>query len=360
MLRSPKDFFQPLALGAPEPLREIPIKPARMIHFMNAANAKMVERVPQMLEQVDVLLGNMEDAVPVDQKVGAREGFIEVVKSNDFGLAGCWVRVNALDSPWFLDDVMRLVEEIGDRLEVIMIPKVLGPQDIHYVDRLLAQLEARHNVQRPILVHAILETGGGVAQVEEIALASPRMQGMSFGPADLAASRRMKTTRVGGGHPSYLVRTDPDPNDENAPRITAQQDPWHYSIARMVDACVNAGIFPYYGPFGDISDPVGCEDQFRASFLLGCVGAWSLHPSQVEIARRVFSPDPEEVKFARRILDAMPDGSGVVMLDGKMQDDATWKQAKVMWDLALLIAARDPEMAEQYGIDPAEAKTAVT
>jgi malyl-CoA/(S)-citramalyl-CoA lyase len=350
MLRSPKDFFKPLALGAPEPLREIPVRPARMIHFLNAANPKMVAKVPEMLQQVDVLLGNLEDAVPVAEKEAAREGFIRVVKEHEFGDVGCWTRVNALDSPWFLDDITRFVAEIGDRLEVVMIPKVLGPQDIHYVDRLLAQLEAKHGLTRPILVHAILETGGGVAQVEEIALASPRMQGMSFGPADLAASRRMKTTRVGGGHPSYLVRTDPDPANPEAPRVTAQQDPWHYSIARMVDACVNAGIYPYYGPFGDIADPVGCEDQFRASFLLGCVGAWSLHPSQIEIARRVFSPDPDEVRFARRILDAMPDGSGVVMLDGKMQDDATWKQAKVIWDLATMIARRDPEMAAKYGI----------
>ncbi len=350
MLRSPKEFFQPLAIGAPAPLHEVPATPTRMIHFLNAANERMVGRVPQMLEQVDVLLGNMEDAVPVAEKEAAREGFITVVQEHDFGTTGCWVRVNALDSPWFLDDVMRLVAEIGDRLDVIMVPKVLGVQDIHYVDRLLAQLEARHGVSKPILVHAILETGGGVAQVEEIALASPRMQGMSLGPADLAASRRMKTTRVGGGHPFYRVRTDPDPDNPDAPRATAQQDPWHYTLARMVDACTNAGIFPYYGPFGDISDADGCEDQFRAAFLHGCVGAWSLHPSQVEIARRVFSPDPEEVRIAKRILDAMPDGSGVVMLDGKMQDDATWKQAKVLWDLAVMIAERDPEMAAAYGI----------
>ena len=353
MLRSPKDFFQPLAIGAPAPPREIPARPSRMIHFLPVVTPKLMEKIPDILKQVDVLLGNFEDAIPVDRKEEAREGFIQAVKQNDFGQVGCWARVNALDSPWFLDDMFRLVEEIGDRLEVVMIPKVLGPQDIHYVDRLLAQLEARFKVQRPILVHAILETGGGVAQVEEIALASPRMQGMSFGPADLAASRRMKTTRVGGGHPFYRVRTDPDPDNPEAPRPTAQQDPWHYSIARMVDACVNAGIYPYYGPFGDIADTVGCEDQFRAAFLLGCVGAWSLHPAQIEIARRVFSPDPDEVKMARRILDSMPDGSGVVMLDGKMQDDATWKQAKVMWDLAEQIAKRDPGMAEQYGIDPA-------
>ncbi len=232
-----------------------------------------------------------------------------------------------------------------------MIPKVLGPQDIAFVDRLLAQLEAKHRVAKPIMLHAILETGGGVAQVEEIALASPRLQGMSLGPADLAASRRMKTTRVGGGHPGYVVRTDPDPDNPEGDRASSQQDLWHYTMARMVDACVNAGALPYYGPFGDIGDPVGCEDQFRAAFLLGCVGAWSLHPSQIAIARKVFSPDPDEVKTAMKILEAIPDGSGVAMVDGKMQDDATWKQAQVMVNYARLIAERDPELAGQYGIE---------
>ena len=258
MLRSPRDFFKPLAIGAPEPLREIPVTPGRMIHFLNAANPKMVAKVPEMLQQVDVLLGNLEDAVAADQKVDARRGYIQVVKDNDFGSTGCWTRVNSLDSPWFLDDVMEFVAEIGDRLDVIMIPKVLGPQDISYVDRLLAQLEAKHQIAKPIMVHAILETGGGVAQVEEIALASPRLQGMSLGPADLAASRRMKTTRVGGGHPGYVVRADPDPDDPEAERASTQQDLWHYTMSRMVDACVNAGALPYYGPFGDIGDSAGC------------------------------------------------------------------------------------------------------
>ena len=132
---------------------------------------------------------------------------------------------------------------------------------------------------------------------------------MSFGPADLAASRRMKTTRVGGGHPGYRVIEDPDPDNPDAPRATAQQDPWHYSIARMVDACTSAGILPFYGPYGDIKDVEGCETQFRAAFLLGCVGAWSLHPVQIDIAKKVFSPPPDEVKFAKKVLEAIPDGA---------------------------------------------------
>jgi malyl-CoA/(S)-citramalyl-CoA lyase len=223
------------------------------------------------------------------------------------------------------------------------------------VDRLLAQLEAKAGLERPIMIHAILETAQGVTNLEEIATASPRMQGMSFGPADLAANRRMKTTRVGGGHPGYRVIEDPDPDNPDARRATAQQDPWHYSIARMVDACAGAGILPFYGPYGDIKDVEGCETQFRAAFLLGCVGAWSLHPAQIEIAKRVFSPDPDEVKFAKKVIEAIPDGRGVHMIDGKMQDDATWKHCKVMVDLAEMLARKDPELAAAYELEPARA-----
>jgi len=348
-MRSPRDFFKPLAIGAPAPVTEIPVKPSRMIHFFDPSNPKMEAKLPEITKQADILLGNLEDAIAADNKLPAREGLVRIGRNVDFGDTPLWTRVNSLDSPWALDDITRLVEEIGDKLEVMMIPKVEGPWDIHYVDRLLAQLEAKHKIGRPILVHAILETALGVANVEEICAASPRMQGISFGPADLAASRRMKTTRVGGGHPAYLVRNDPDPRDKDAPRATAQQDPWHYSIARMVDACTATGALPFYGPFGDISDPLGCEDQFRAAFLLGCVGAWSLHPSQIAIAKKVFSPPPEEVKFAKRVLEAMPDGRGVLMLDGKMQDDATWKQCRVMVNLAKMLAEKDKELAEQYG-----------
>jgi malyl-CoA/(S)-citramalyl-CoA lyase len=349
-MRNPRDFGKPLAIGAPTPVMEIPVKPSRMIHFFDPSNPKMAAKLPELARQTDILLGNLEDAIAADKKLEAREGLVRVGREVDLGDTPLWTRVNSLDSPWFLDDVMRLVGEIGNRLDVIMIPKVEGPWDIHYVDRLLAQLEARHKVQRPILVHALLETALGVTNVEEICAASPRMQGISFGPADLAASRRMKTTRIGGGHPAYLVRSDPDRQNPQAPRAVAQQDPWHYSIARMVDACASTGALPFYGPFGDISDPQGCEDQFRAAFLLGCVGAWSLHPSQIAIAKKVFSPPPEEVAFAKRVLEAMPDGRGVLMLDGKMQDDATWKQCKVMVNLAKLLAAKDTELAKIYGL----------
>ena len=345
-----------------------------MIHFFDPSNAKMVAKVPDLASKVDVLLGNLEDAVQASNKQAARAGLVQVARTADLGDAQLWTRVNDLGSPWVLDDLTTLVLEAGDKIDVIMVPKVEGPEDIHYVDRLLAQLEAKAGLSRPIQVHAILETARGMASVEEICGASPRMQGISLGPADLAANRRMKTTRVGGGHPGYLVREDPQPATDrggpsadgpdtsgpdtggtgtsgDAPRKTFQQDLWHYTVARMVDACAMHGIYPYYGPFGDIKDVQACEDQFRNAYLLGCVGAWSLHPVQIDIAKKVFSPEPAEVAWAKRVVTEMgEDGRGAVMIDGKMQDDATYKQCKVVLQLATQLAARDPELAATYAL----------
>lgn len=357
-MRSAKDFFTPLAVGAPQPVREIPARPTRMIHFFDPSNPKMAAKVPDMVGTVDVLLGNLEDAVKADNKVAAREGLVQIGQATDFGPTQLWSRLNALDSPWFLDDATTLVPAIGDKLDVVMIPKVQGAEDIHYVDRLLAQLEAKAGIERPILIHAILETARGMVNVDEICGASPRMQGISLGPADLAADRKMKTTRVGGGHPGYLVRQDPTGGDINGARATYQQDLWHYTVARMVDACAMHGIYAYYGPFGDIKDVVACEDQFRNAFLLGCVGTWTLHPAQIEIARKVFSPDPDDVAHAYRVKAAMGDGTGAVMLDGKMEDDASLKQCLVMVTLAEQLGQIDPELGEKYAAAKASAESA--
>jgi malyl-CoA/(S)-citramalyl-CoA lyase len=346
-MKLPRNFFKPLAIGAPAPLRELPVKLERMIHFVPPHIAKLRAKVPELIAEVDVVLGNLEDAIPADAKQSARAGFIAMAKANEFGATGLWTRINALNSPWMLDDVVEIVGAVGEKLDVVMLPKVEGPWDIHYLDQLLAQLEAKYSVKKPILIHAILETAEGVDNVADIAVASPRMHGISLGPADLAASRAMKTTRVGGGHPQYKVLADA--GAEGGARTAFQQDLWHYTLAKMVDACAAAGIKPFYGPFGDFSDAQACEAQFRNAFIMGCVGAWTLHPSQVPIAKRVFSPDPAEVAFAKKIIDAMPDGTGAVMIDGKMQDDATWKQAKVVVDLARLVAAKDPDGAARYG-----------
>jgi malyl-CoA/(S)-citramalyl-CoA lyase len=349
-MKLPRNFFKPLAIGAPAPLRDLPLKLERMIHFVPPHIEKMRAKVPDLIREVDVVLGNLEDAIPADAKEAARKGFIAMANACDFGATGLWTRINALNSPWVLDDIREIVAAVGDKLDVMMLPKVEGAWDIYYLDQLLAQLEAKHSLKKPILVHAILETAEGVNNVEAIAAASPRMHGISLGPADLAASRAMKTTRVGGGHPDYRVLADATDASAKGERASHQQDLWHYTIAKMVDACAAAGIKPFYGPFGDFADAAACEAQFRNSFLMGCVGAWTLHPSQVAVAKRVFSPDPAEVAFAQKIIAAMPDGSGAVLIDGKMQDDATWKQAKVLVDLARLVAAKDPEMAARYGL----------
>src|SRR2546425_34078 len=256
-MKLPRNFFKPLAIGAPAPLAELPVKLERMIHFVPPQIEKLRAKVPELIAQVDVVLGNLEDAIPADAKEAARAGFIQMARASDFGTTGLWTRINALNSPWALDDVVEIVGAVGAKLDVIMLPKVEGPWDIHYLDQLLAQLEARHAVKKPILIHAILETAEGVDNVAAIATASPRMHGISLGPADLAASRAMKTTRVGGGHPDYVVLADADssapisgkPDDSRAAisgkpdiggggvaREKFQQDLWHYTIAKMVDA----------------------------------------------------------------------------------------------------------------------------
>ncbi len=224
-MKALRRVFDPLAIGAPRPLLELPSRLERMIHFVPPHNDKLRAKAGELAGQVDVVLGNLEDAIPVESKTAAREGMIAMAKATDFGSTGLWVRVNALNSPWFLDDMTKLVGEIGDKLDVVMVPKVEGDWDIHFVDQYLALLEARRGLKKPILVHAILETAQGVNNVEAIAAASPRMHGMSLGPADLAASRAMKTTRVGGGHPDYKVLADAA--ETGAARLSAQQDPWH-------------------------------------------------------------------------------------------------------------------------------------
>lgn len=347
MIMSPRAFFHPLAIGAPLPFRELPVRLERMIHFVPPHIEKMRTKIPSLIGNVDVILCNLEDAIPAEKKEEARNGTIAIAHNNDFGDTGFWIRINCLNSPWALDDLLEIIPASGNKLDVIMLPKVEGIWDIHYLDRFLAQLEARYTITKPIMIHAILETAEGMKNVDAIATASPRMHGISLGPADLAASRGMKTTRVGGGHPDYRVIADPD---KGPTRKSTQQDLWHYTLGKMIDACSSAGIKAFYGPFGDFSDPEACETQFRNAFLMGCHGAWSLHPNQIDIAKTVFSPPADEVAFAKRILEAMPDGTGAVMLDGKMQDDATWKQAKVILDLAHLIVKSDPQMAKIYNL----------
>ena len=335
--------------GAPDPLLEIPVTPSRMIHFFDPSNEKIAAKLPDIARTTDILLGNLEDAIPADRKEAARDGLVQIGQRGRPRRHALWTRVNALDSPWVLDDLTTLVGEIGDRLDVIMVPKVEGAWDIHYVDRLLAQLEARHGARQadPRARDPRDRARRRQPRGDRRRLAADAGHELRPGrPRRLAADEDDARRR----RPSGLRRARrPGRGRPDAPRASAQQDLWHYSIARMVDACAATGILPFYGPFGDIADEAGCEAQFRAAFLMGCVGAWSLHPRQIEIAKRVFSPDPEEVRFARSVIEAIPDGRGVHMLDGKMQDDATWKQCKVMVGLAEMLAEKRPRAQAAYG-----------
>ncbi len=173
-MKTPRAFYQPLAIGAPAPYRELPARLERMIHFVPPHVEKMRAKVPDLISKVDVVLGNLEDAIPADAKEAARAGFIAMGRDNDFGATGLWTRVNCLNSPWFLDDIMEILPAIGEKLDVVMLPKVESPWDIHYLDQLLAQLEAKNGISKPILIHAILETAEGVKNVEAITTASAR------------------------------------------------------------------------------------------------------------------------------------------------------------------------------------------
>jgi malyl-CoA/(S)-citramalyl-CoA lyase len=268
---------------------------------------------------------------------------------HDFADTAIWVRINALNSPWVLDDLEQIIGAVGNQLDVIMIPKVEGPWDIHFVDQYVSLLEAKVLDQKTDPAACPARDGAGGDQ---------RRSHLRRQPAHARPEPR-------AGRPRRFARHEDDPRWWWTPRAMAfsptrrpaddqraffQQDLWHYTVARMVDAAVAHGLRSFYGPFGDLKDEAACEAQFRNAFLMGCSGAWSLAPNQIAIAKRVFSPDVKEVLFAKRILEAMPDGSGVATIDGKMQDDATWKQARVIVDLARLVARRDPELAVAYGL----------
>ena len=266
-------------------------------------------------------------------------------KATEFGSTEFWTRVNALNSPWFIDDMTRLLGEIGDKLDVVMVPKIEGAWDIHFVDQYSALLEARYGLKRPILVHAILETAQGVNNVEAIAAASPRMQGMSLGPADLAASRGMKMTRVGGGHPDYRVLADATENTTSAPapsriRGITRSPAWSTPALRMASSpsMDRSAIFPIPRPAKHSFATPSCL-AVRALGL--CILVRSR--SQSGCSLRIRPTCASRARFWRRCRTI-----GAAMIEGKMQDDATWKQARVIVDLARQVAAKDADYAALY------------
>ena len=292
-----------------------------------ASNEKLFEKAAT--SAADVVFLDLEDAVAPDEKEQARKNAVAAIRDIDWGDKTLSVRINGLDTHYMYRDVIDLIEQAGDRLDLIMIPKVGTASDIYAVDMLVSQAEQAMGRTKKIGFELIIETALGMANVNEIAAASPRIESLHFGVADYAASTRARTTVIGGPNPLYGVLTD---KDGDAPRDYHWGDMWHYAIARMVVAARANGLRPVDGPFGDFSDPDGFKAQANRAAVLGCEGKWAIHPSQIALANEVFSPSDAEVDKAKRILEAMEqaarEGKGAVSLDGRLIDIASIKQAE--------------------------------
>ena len=289
---------------------------------------------PELFEKAaasatDILFLDCEDAVAPDEKEKARENIIQGLNEVDFGAKAVSVRINGLDTHWMYRDVIDIIERGGERLDMIMIPKVGTPADVYAVDMLVTQVEAAVGRKRRIGFELIIETALGMANVEAIAGASPRIECLHFGVADYAASTKARTTVIGGPNADYGVLTD---QLESGEREYHWGDMWHYALARMVVAARAHGLRPVDGPFGDFSDPDGFRAQGNRAAVLGCEGKWAIHPSQIALANEIFSPSAEELDRATRIIAAMAqaqkEGKGAVSLDGRLIDIASIKQAE--------------------------------
>jgi len=287
----------------------------------------------------DVVFLDLEDAVAPDDKVQARKNIIEALRDIDWGAKTMSVRINGLDTHYMYRDVVDVLEQGGERLDVIMIPKAGTASDIYAVDMLVTQIEAAVGRKKRIGFEMIIETALGMANVDEIAAASARNESLHFGVADYAASTKARTTVIGGPNKLYGVLTD---KEGDAPREYHWGDMWHYAVARMVVAARANGLRPIDGPFGDFSDADGFRAQANRAAALGCEGKWAIHPSQIALANEVNSPSDEEVTRAKRIIEAMEqatkEGKGAVALDGRLIDIASIKQAEVMVSKAEQIA----------------------
>ncbi len=288
----------------------------------------------------DVVFLDLEDAVAPGDKPQARRNIVAALNEVDWGTKTVSVRINGLDTPWMYRDVVDVVEGGGNRLDLVMIPKVGTAADVYALDMLVTQIEQAKGWTRRIGFEHIIETALGMANVDAIAAASRRNESLHFGSADYAASTKARTTSIGGANPDYVVLTDKDARGE---RQTHWGDMFHYALSRMIVAARAHGLRPVDGPFGDFSDPDGFRAQARRAAVLGCEGKWAIHPSQVALANECFSPSDAEIAKARRILAAMEtaqkEGKGAVALDGKLIDIASIRQAEVMVKKADLLAA---------------------
>lgn len=300
---------------------------------------------PQMFEKaakldVDVIFLDLEDAVAPDEKEQARKNIIKALNEIDWGNKSMSVRINGLDTHYMYRDVVDIVEQAGERLDLIMIPKVGTAADVYAVDMMVTQIEAAKGYKKRIGFEHIIETALGMQNVSEIAAASPRNESLHFGVADYAASTRARTTIIGGVNEDYSVLTDPA---KDGSRDVHWGDMWHYALARMVVAARANGLRPIDGPFGDFSDPDGYRAAAKRAAVLGCEGKWAIHPSQAALANEVMSPSDSEVDRAERILKAMADaemaGKGAVSLDGRLIDYASIRQAEVLIEKVKQVAA---------------------
>ncbi|SIT83174.1 HpcH/HpaI aldolase/citrate lyase family protein [Pontibaca methylaminivorans] len=301
---------------------------------------------PQMFEKaadsdVDVIFLDLEDAVAPDEKAQARKNIIKALNEIDWGKKSMSVRINGLDTPYMYRDVVDVVEQAGERLDLIMVPKTGTAADVYAVDMLVTQIEDAKGYKKRIGFEHIIETALGMQNVHEIAAASKRNESLHFGVADYSASMHARTTVIGGVNKLYSVLTDAD---ESGNRDVHWGDMWHYAIARMVVACRANGLRPIDGPYGDFQDPEGYRAAAFRAAVLGCEGKWAIHPSQIALANEVMSPSDDEVTRAKRILEAMAEaeaaGKGAVSLDGRLIDYASIRQAEVLVEKAKQIAAR--------------------
>lgn len=282
----------------------------------------------------DVINLDLEDAVAPSDKESARANIIEAVGDIDWGTKILSVRINGLDTPYWYRDVVDLLENASDRLDRIMIPKVGCAADLYAVDALVTAIEAAKGRQKRLKFEVIIESAAGISHVEEIAAATPRLEAMSLGAADFAASMGMATTGIGGTQEGYYMERK------------GQQywsDPWHWAQAAIVAACRTHGVLPVDGPYGDFSDPEGFMAQARRSATLGMVGKWAIHPKQVALSNEVFTPSEEAVTEAREILGAMEtakaNGEGATVYKGRLVDIASIRQAEVIVRQSEMIAA---------------------
>jgi malyl-CoA/(S)-citramalyl-CoA lyase len=308
-----------------------PARPNRCQLFGPGSRPAIFEKMAT--SAADVINLDLEDSVAPDDKAEARKNIIAAIGDIDWGTKTLSVRINGLDTPFWYRDVVDLLENASDRLDQIMIPKVGCAADIYAVDALVSSIEAAKGRRKRIALEVIIETAAGIAHVEEIAAASPRLQAMSLGAADFAASMGMQTTGIGGTQENYYMVRDGQ---------RYWPDPWHWAQAAIVAACRTHGVLPVDGPFGDFSDDEGFRAQALRSATLGMVGKWAIHPKQVALANEVFTPSAAAVAEAREILAAMAEaqrtGQGAAVYKGRLVDLASIRQAEVIVRQAEMIA----------------------